>query len=124
MFVWLFGVTRTLYCVAVVVAVMLVVRAMAGVSLAGLLTDPCTTVPASLVISTRLNPPDVPAASVTVTVVIVSVPTLVWNVNASAMVAAPPGARLALPGSVPLPSVVAACWAPMTENVPGELWLL
>jgi hypothetical protein len=40
MFKGLFGVTRILYCVAVVVAVMFVVSAIAGVSLAGLATDP------------------------------------------------------------------------------------
>src|SRR5580765_6973593 len=99
---WLLGVTRILYWVAVVVAEMLVVSVMAGVSEAGLLTEPWTTVPASLVISTRLSPAEVPAASVTVT----AVPLAVWTANASAMVAAPPGARLALPGSVPVASVV------------------
>src|SRR5580765_649753 len=103
---WLLGVTRILYWVAVVVAEMLVVSVMAGVSEAGLLTEPWTTVPASLVISTRLRPAEVPAASVTVTAVMASVPLLVWTVNASAMVAAPPGARLTLPGSVPVASVV------------------
>src|SRR6185295_4010925 len=113
MLMWLFGVTRILYCVAVVVAVIFVDRAIAGVSLAGFATDPWTTVPASLVISTKLNPPDVPAARVTLTAVIVSVPLTVANVNASAIVAAPPGAREALPGSVPLASVV-------TFGVTGE----
>ena len=55
---------------------------------------------ASLVISTKLNPPEAPVASPTTTAVIVSVPVLVWKVNASAMVAAPPGARVAFAGSV------------------------
>ena len=45
-------------------------------------------------------------ASVTVTAVIVSVPLPVWNVNASAIVAAPEGAIVTLPGSVPVASVV------------------
>ncbi len=40
MFAWVLGVTRILYCVAVVVAVMFVASAIAGVSLAGLATDP------------------------------------------------------------------------------------
>ena len=40
MFAWLFGVIRTLYCVLVVIAVMLVESAMAGVSLAGSATEP------------------------------------------------------------------------------------
>ncbi len=106
--------TRILYWVAVVVAVMFVVSAIAGVSLAGLATEPYTTVPASLVISTRLRPPEVPAARVTVAAVMTSVPTPVWNVNASAMVAAPPGAILAFAGSVPLASVVTL---PMNEAI-------
>ena len=62
--------------------------------------------PASLVISTSETPADVPGASVTVTAVIASVPPPVWKVNASAIVAAPPGAMVALAGSMPLPSVV------------------
>ena len=78
----------------------------AGVSLPGFVTDPYTVEPALSVISTRLSPPDVPAASVTVIAVIVSVPLAVWNVNASAIVAAPPGARLAFDGSVPVANVV------------------
>ena len=45
-----------------------------------------------------------PGASVTVTAVMASVPLLVRKVNASAMVAAPPGAMVALGGSVPLPA--------------------
>ena len=72
-----------------------------------MLADPYTVDPALSVISTRLNPPDVPAARLTVAAVIVSVPLAVWNVNASAIVAAPPGASVALDGSVPVASVVA-----------------
>jgi hypothetical protein len=48
----------------------------------------------------------VPAASLTVTAVIVSVPPSVWNVNAPAIVAALPGAIVVLAGSAPVPSVV------------------
>ena len=75
-------------------------------SLPGFVTDPYTVLPALSVISARLSPADVPLASVTVTAVIVSVPLPVWNVNASAMVAAPPGASDALEGSLPVASVV------------------
>ena len=95
-----------MYVVSVVVAVMLVDSVIAGVSLPGFATDPYTVAPVVSVISTRLSPADVPVAKVTVTAVIVSVPLPVWNVNASTMVAAPPGARLALLGSVPVASVV------------------
>ena len=63
-----------MYVVRVVVAVMVVVSVIEGVSLPGLLTDPYTVAPVVSVISTRLSPPDVPAASVTVTAVTVSVP--------------------------------------------------
>jgi hypothetical protein len=49
---------------------------------------------------------NVPGASVTVTAVTVSVPPSVWKVNAPAVVAAPPGATVVLPGSAPVPSVV------------------
>ena len=69
--------------------------------------------PASLVISMSETPARVPGAIVTVTAVIASVPLPVWKVNASAIVAAPPGAMVALAGSVPLPSVV-------TFGVTGE----
>ena len=54
-----------------------------------------------------------PGAIEIVTAVMASVPLLVWKVNASAGVAAPPGAMVALGGSVPLPSVV-------TFGVTGE----
>ena len=50
-------------------------------------------------------------ASPTTAAEITSVPELVWNVNASAMVAAPPGAMAAFAGSVPLPRVVPGCSA-------------
>ena len=69
--------------------------------------------PAASVISTRETPADVPDARLTVTAVMVSVPLPVWKVNASAIVAAPPGLMVALPGSAPLPSVV-------TFGVTGE----
>jgi hypothetical protein len=46
-------------------------------------------------------------ASVTVAAVTVSVPALVWSVNASSIVAAPPGASVTLRGSAaPFPTVV------------------
>ena len=57
-------------------------------------------------ISTRLSPPEVPAARVTVTAVMESVPLAVWNAKVSAMVAAPPGARDELLGSMLVLSVV------------------
>ena len=67
-------------------------------------------------ISTSERLADVPVASVTVTAVIVSVPLLVWNVNASAMVAAPPGASVVLPGSVPLPNVTIGATSTLAPN--------
>ena len=94
----------------------------AGVSLPGLTTDPYTVEPAVSVISTRLNPPDVPDASETVTVVMLSVLLAVWKVKASAMVAAPPGARVVLPGSVPFPSVVVEVTETLAPN--SEVLLL
>src|SRR6185295_14101762 len=105
MLAWLFGVIRILYCVDDVVEVMLVERLTEGVSLPGFEEEPWTVEPASFVISTRLRPPEVPEASVTVIAVIVSVPLAVWNVKASTIVAAPPGARLASARSPPMPSV-------------------
>ena len=56
---------------------MFVVREIVNASLEGLDTEPYTTVPASFVISTRLNPPDEPPEKVEVTAVIVSVLLLV-----------------------------------------------
>ena len=106
MFACVLGVTRILYAVSVVVAVIAVESVTLGVSLPGFATDPYTVAPALSVISTRLSPPDVPAARVTVTAVMESVPLAVWNAKVSAMVAAPPGARFALLGSVPVASVV------------------
>src|SRR3989304_5865390 len=87
------GVILILYWGAVVVTGIGVVRVIEGVSVAGFATDPYTVLPASSVISTKLRPPDVPAASVTVTAVTESVPALVANVKASAIVADPPGGR-------------------------------
>jgi hypothetical protein len=75
-------------------------------SVAGSFTVPYTVVPPSLVISTFVIPAEVPAATVTVAAVTVSDPLLVTRVKASIMVAAPPGAMVALAGLVPLPSVV------------------
>jgi hypothetical protein len=71
---WLFGVILTLYSVKVVVAVMFVLKLISGVSVAGFVTEPYTVPPPAFVISTRLNPPDVPAAKLTVTAVTVSSP--------------------------------------------------
>ena len=102
-----------MYVVAVVVAVMFIVSVIAGVSEPGFATVPYTVDPALSVISTKLRPPDVPVASVTVTAVIVSVPLPVWNVNASAIVADALGAIVALLGSVPVANVV-------TFGVTGE----
>ena len=95
-----------MYVVAVVVAVMVDEKVIAGVSLPGFVADPYTVDPAVSVISTRLKPADVPVASVTVTAVIVSVPLDVWSVKASAIVATPLGASVAFEGSVPVAKVV------------------
>src|SRR3972149_1794226 len=100
------GVILILYWVAVVVTGIGVVRVIDGVSVAGFATDPYTVLPASLVISTKLRPPDVPAASVTITAVTESDPELVQRVNAPEIVAGPLGAIVVLAGSVPLPMVV------------------
>ena len=105
MLAWLFGVIRILYWVSVVVALIGVVSVIAGASLPGFATEPYTVDPALSVISTRLNPPEVPAASATVIAVTDSAPESVMKVKESLMVADPPGARLELPGSVPLPRV-------------------
>ena len=70
-------------------------------------------VPATSVISTRDTAADVPDARVTVMAVMASVPLAVWKANASAIVAAPPGAIVALLTGVPSPSVV-------TVGVTGE----
>ena len=101
-----FGVTRILYVVAVVVAVMFDDSEIAGVSLAGFEDDPYAVAPVLSVISTRPTPADAPVPNDTVIAVIVSVPIAVWNVKASAIVAAPPGASVTFDGSVPVASVV------------------
>ena len=84
-----FGVTRS-QMVADVVAVMFVVGWSACRSTDSSRT-PYTVEPRYVVISTRLRPADTLVPSDSVTAVIVSVPVPVWNVNASAIVAAPPG---------------------------------
>ncbi len=76
------------------------------VSLAGSAADPYTVRPSLLVISTRLIPPEVLAASVTVAAVTVSVPLSVWSVKVSSSVATAPGAIGALAGLVPSAIVV------------------
>ena len=60
---------------------------------------------------------NVPGASVTVTAVTVSVEPSVWKVNASAVVAAPPGATVVLAGSAPVPSVVACPPSPISKSL-------
>src|SRR6266446_9294485 len=125
MFAWVLGVIRTLYVVADVVAVMFVLSVMETVSEPGSVAVPMTTLLLS-VIWTRLIPARVPAASVTVAAVTVSVPLLVWSVKASTSVAAAPGAMVVFPGLVPSAIVVARLSSPLTEEkkVAGELWLL
>src|SRR3569832_2060384 len=104
---WVLGVMRILYVVVVVVAVkVLVLSVMVGVLVAGLVTEPYTVVPALLVISILLMPTSVPVARVTVTLETLSLLPSVTKVKASAMVAAPDGARVVPAGSLPLPSVV------------------
>src|SRR5437899_9935027 len=126
MFAWLLGVIRILYVVAVVVTEMFVLSVMGTVSEPGLVAVPMTTLLLS-VIWTRLIPAQVPAASVTVAAVTVSVPLLVWSVKASTSVAAAPGARgqVGQVGLVPSAIVVTRLSSPVTEKkVAGELWLL
>ena len=65
------------------------------------------------VIWTRLIPAEVPAASVTVAAVTVSVPLLVWSVKASTLVAAAPGAMVVFPGFVPSAIMVSVGWSAM-----------
>src|SRR5712691_9435475 len=105
MFAWVLGVIRTLNVVVLVVTGRLI-PVTDTTSDAGLVTDPYTVDPPLFVISTRLSPAEVPAASVTVAAVTVSVPLLVTSVKASTLVAAPSGARVVFPGLVPSPIVV------------------
>src|SRR5881396_1081655 len=113
MFAWVLGVIRTLYVVADVVAVMFVLSVMETVSEPGSVAVPMTTLLLS-VIWTRLIPAQVPAASVTVAAVTVSVPPLVWSVKASTSVAAAvPGAMVVGPGFVPSAIVVTGGWSAM-----------
>src|SRR5712691_6897316 len=105
MFAWVLGVIRRLNVVVLVVTGRLI-PVTDTTSDAGLVADPYTVDPPLFVISTRLSPAEVPAASVTVAAVTVSLPLLVTSVKASTMVAAPPGAREAFEGSVVSPSVV------------------
>jgi hypothetical protein len=60
---------------------------------------------------------NVPGASVTVTALTVSVKPSVWKVNAPAVVAALPGATIALAGSVPVPSVVINADSPTWKSL-------
>src|SRR5712691_10859754 len=105
MFAWVLGVIRTLNVVVLVVTGRLI-PVTDSTSDAGLVTDPYTVPPPLFVISTRLSPAEVPAASVTVAAVTVSLPLSVTSVKASTLVAAPPGARVVFPGLVPSPIVV------------------
>src|SRR5881296_237652 len=126
MFAWVLGVIRTLYVVADVVAVMFVLSVMETMSEIGSVAVPMTTLLLS-VIWTRLIPAQVPAASVTVAAVTVSVPPLVWSVKASTSVAAAvPGAMVVFPGLVPSAIVVTRLSSPPTteKKVAGEFWLL
>src|SRR5437899_12899999 len=127
MFAWLLGVIRILYVVAVVVTEMFVLSVMGTVFAPGSVAVPKTTLLLS-VIWTRLIPAQVPAASVTVAAVTVSVPPLVWSVKASTSVATAPGARgqVGQVGLVPSAIVVTRLSSPLTEEkkVAGEHWLL
>src|SRR5437899_9680763 len=125
MFAWLLGVIRILYVVAVVVTEMFVLSGIETMSEIGSVAVPMTTLLLS-VIWTRLIPARVPAASVTVAAVTVSVPPLVWSVKASTSVAAAPGAMVVFPGLVPSAIVVTRLSSPPTKEkkVAGELWLL
>src|SRR5437899_276642 len=124
MFAWLLGVIRILYVVAVVVTEMFVLSVMGTVFGPGSVAVPMTPLLLS-VIWTRLIPAQVPAASVTVAAVTVSVPPLVWSVKASTSVAAAPGAMVVFPGLVPSAIVVVRLSSPLTEKkVAGEFWLL
>ena len=88
------------------------VKVILGVRSAGA-TEPYIVKPSLLVIETvamLLNPP----IKVTVAAVTASGPELVCRVKVSRSVMAPPGARVALPGSVPLPTVVVVAPQPVT----------
>src|SRR5438876_11745461 len=103
---------------------MFVLSVMGTVFEPGSVAVPMTTLLLSL-IWTRLSPAAVPAASVTVAAVTVSVPLLVWSVKASTSVAAAPGAMAVFPGLVPSAIVVTRLSSPLTEKkVAGEFWLL
>src|SRR2546422_9759528 len=104
MFAWVLGVIRTLN-VLMLVKTGRLIPVKDTTSDAGLVTEPYVVDPLLLVISTRLSPAEVPAASVTVAAVIVSL-TLPTSVKASTLVAAPPGARVTFEGLVVSPSVV------------------
>src|SRR5437016_778504 len=106
---------------------MFVLSVMGTVSEPGSVAVPMTTLLLS-VIWTRLIRAEVPAASVTVAAVTVSVPLLVWSVKASTLVAAAPGATVVFPGFVPSAIVVmlGRSSSALTEEkkVAAELWLL
>src|SRR5712691_1474433 len=104
MFAWVLGVIRRLNVLVLVVTERLI-PVKDTTSDAGLVTEPYTVPPLLFVISTRLSPAEVPAASVTVAAVTVSL-TLPTSVKASTLVAAPPGARVTFEGLVASPSVV------------------
>ena len=101
-----FGVTRTRYCVCVVSAVRVLVESVIGtISDDGLAAEPCTTDPASLVISTRERDCAVPEAKVTIRDGITSVPVSAWRVKVLEVVAEPLGATDTLGVLVPTPRV-------------------
>src|SRR2546422_395835 len=84
MFAWVLGVIRTLN-VLMLVKTGRLIPVKDTTSDAGLVTEPYVVDPLLLVISTRLSPAEVPAASVTVAAVIVSL-TLPTSVKASTLV--------------------------------------
>ena len=82
------------------------VTEMVGVSVVGLATDPYTTVPVSLVISTSEVDVAVDDAKVSVSEVTVSDPMSVCSVKVSEVVADPPGKSVVDAVSLPVPNVV------------------
>src|SRR3989344_9709137 len=100
---------RTLNCVAPVVTGIGVPPEKDNVSLPGFeIAVKYVVEPLSLVTRASLKDAAVPAAKVTVSAVIESLPESVWKVNESRSLIASLGAKVLLPGSVPFASEVVA----------------